>query len=92
VLKALRALNGLVGAVLMLVVGAYRLVVSPLITAIFGPACRFEPTCSVYAQECVRHYGPVRGSWRALRRICRCHPFHPGGYDPVISEARGIDG
>ena len=84
-LKALRALNGFFGAVLLLLVGAYRAVISPLLTALFGRACRFEPSCSEYAQQSLRQFGPLRGSWRALRRVCRCHPFHPGGYDPVIS-------
>lgn len=47
------------------------------------PSCRFHPTCSAYAVDALRKYGPVRGSLRALRRIGRCHPFHPGGYDPA---------
>ncbi len=53
-------------------------------TAPFRPAvCRFSPTCSQYAVDALRKYGAWRGGWMALRRICRCHPFHPGGYDPV---------
>lgn len=47
------------------------------------PSCRFEPTCSHYALEAVQKYGTFRGSWLAVRRIGRCHPFHPGGFDPV---------
>lgn len=47
------------------------------------PRCRFEPSCSVYAQESVRRYGAMRGGWRALRRIARCNPWNPGGVDPV---------
>jgi putative membrane protein insertion efficiency factor len=58
---------------------AYRLLISPL----FAPTCRFQPTCSQYAIEAVERFGAIRGSWLALRRILRCHPFHPGGYDPV---------
>jgi len=46
-------------------------------------ACRFEPTCSVYAREAIERYGFRRGSGLALRRLFRCHPFHPGGFDPV---------
>lgn len=45
--------------------------------------CRFQPTCSHYAVQAIEKHGPWRGGWMALRRIGRCHPFHPGGYDPV---------
>ena len=57
----------------------YKLLISPLLP----PACRFTPTCSEYAIEAVREYGALRGFYMALRRLLRCHPFHPGGYDPV---------
>ena len=60
-------------------VAAYRRVVSPLL----GQRCRFHPSCSAYAQEALTRYGAAHGSWLALRRIVRCQPFHPGGYDPV---------
>ena len=57
----------------------YRASVSPL----RPPCCRFVPTCSQYALEAVKKYGPFKGGYLALRRILRCNPFHPGGYDPV---------
>lgn len=57
----------------------YRIAISPAIPA----SCRFSPTCSVYAQEAVVRHGVLRGGAMAVRRILRCHPFHPGGYDPV---------
>ena len=47
-----------------------------------GGHCRFTPSCSNYFIQAVQKYGPARGAWRGIRRICRCHPFHPGGYDP----------
>ena len=57
----------------------YRRNISPM----FPPCCRFIPTCSEYAMEAVEKYGALKGGYLALRRILRCHPFHPGGYDPV---------
>ena len=64
---------------LIALVKAYRFVVSPLL----GPCCRFHPTCSEYAIGALRRFGPLRGSWLAVWRIARCHPWHPGGFDPV---------
>jgi len=64
---------------LILGVRAYQLVLSP----IFGGACRYYPSCSAYAIEALERHGALRGGWMAVRRIARCHPFRPGGYDPV---------
>ncbi|PWV64822.1 membrane protein insertion efficiency factor YidD [Plasticicumulans acidivorans] len=66
-------------ALLTLLIRAYRLLISPLL----GPRCRFHPTCSAYALEAIERFGALRGGWLAVKRISRCHPWHPGGYDPV---------
>jgi hypothetical protein len=65
--------------VLMLLVRAYRFFISPLLP----PACRFYPNCSAYAEEALERHGALRGGWLAGRRLCRCGPWHPGGFDPV---------
>lgn len=60
-------------------IGLYQKFISPL----FPPSCRFYPTCSAYAVEAIEKKGALRGSLLALKRLLKCHPFHPGGYDPV---------
>ena len=65
--------------ILLGLIRAYRLLVSPWM----GDHCRFYPSCSAYASEAVRRHGVIRGGWLGLRRLARCHPFHPGGVDLV---------
>jgi uncharacterized protein len=69
--------------VLLALVRLYRVVVSPALHALVGPRCRFEPTCSAYAEEAVRVHGAARGMWLAVRRLLHCHPFARAGFDPV---------
>jgi putative membrane protein insertion efficiency factor len=57
----------------------YQGVISPHLP----PSCRYTPTCSEYTYQAIEKYGVARGGWLGLRRLLRCHPFHPGGYDPV---------
>lgn len=57
----------------------YQQALSPL----FPPSCRYQPSCSEYTRIAIQRYGLVRGSWMGLKRVLRCHPFHPGGHDPV---------
>lgn len=65
--------------VLLVLIAAYRYLISPVI----GPHCRYHPSCSEYAQEALAKHGAYLGTGLALKRVCRCHPWHPGGYDPV---------
>lgn len=66
-------------APLVLLIRIYQRVISPILP----PACRFTPTCSEYFAEALLTWGPLKGTWLGIRRILRCHPFHPGGDDPV---------
>jgi putative membrane protein insertion efficiency factor len=64
---------------LMGVIRGYQRYISPLTP----PSCRFHPTCSHYTYEAIEKYGAIKGTWLGIKRIARCHPFHPGGFDPV---------
>lgn len=66
-------------AALIALIRGYQWFVSPLL----GPHCRFYPSCSQYACEAIARHGAARGIWLAVRRLLRCHPWHPGGVDPV---------
>ncbi len=73
-------------SLLLLLIRAYRYLLSPWI----GGQCRFSPTCSAYAMQAIELYGAGRGSWMALKRLLRCHPFCPGGKDPVPGSEEAI--
>ena len=64
---------------MLFVIRAYRYLLSPW----WGNQCRFDPTCSAYAMQAIKEHGALRGSWLALRRLTKCHPWHHGGFDPV---------
>ena len=65
---------------LVFVIDLYRLSLG----SVLPPSCRYHPTCSEYARQALRKYGPWRGGLKSLSRLLRCHPFHPGGYDPLV--------
>lgn len=84
-MTAIRGLVRLPGLLLMLLIRGYQRFVSPLLPR----SCRFYPSCSAYALTAVRRHGLIRGGWLAVRRLCRCHPWNPGGVDHV--PPRGTD-
>jgi len=71
--------SGILAYPLIALIYLYRITLSPLL----GKSCRFDPTCSHYAEEALRKYGAVKGGLQATRRLLKCHPWHEGGYDPV---------
>jgi putative membrane protein insertion efficiency factor len=75
-----------VARLLIIPIIGYQRFISPLL----GPRCRFAPSCSAYALEALRRHGAARGLWLAVRRLARCHPFNPGGYDPVPARPQGV--
>jgi uncharacterized protein len=64
---------------LVLLIRLYQITISPFL----GMCCRFHPTCSAYMIEALKTYGPFKGTWLGLKRLCKCHPWHPGGHDPL---------
>ncbi|MFC0853080.1 membrane protein insertion efficiency factor YidD [Halalkalibacter oceani] len=70
---------------LLLIIKMYQKVISPL----KPPTCRFYPTCSHYGIEAIQRFGALKGGWLTIKRICKCHPFHPGGIDEVPPSEEG---
>jgi len=68
----------IIGAMFIRLIRFYQIGISPMI----GPSCRYTPTCSQYGIEAIQKYGPLIGLYKTTKRILRCHPWHPGGYDP----------
>jgi putative membrane protein insertion efficiency factor len=77
--QALSAAASIPKKIAITLIRGYRRFVSPA----FPPSCRFTPTCSAYALTSIERYGLIRGGWLAAKRLSRCHPWNPGGYDPV---------
>jgi hypothetical protein len=73
------SLEHVISLSLLFLIRIYRKIISPL----KPPTCRFYPTCSAYALEAITKYGPIKGSFLAVKRVLRCHPLNPGGFDPV---------
>lgn len=82
----LRRMKEMPGQIAGLTIRIYRVAASPILVAMFGRACRFEPSCSVYGAEAVERHGLVRGGALAMKRVARCHPLGGHGYDPVPSK------
>ncbi len=75
----MKVIGNFIKKIMVLMIRFYQQAISPL----FPPTCRYIPTCSQYFIEALEKYGPLKGTWLGVRRILRCHPGHPGGYDPV---------
>lgn len=78
-----RSLKNLPRATAKAAIHLYRWTLGPM----FGGQCRFHPTCSTYGLEAIEQHGALRGSWLTAKRICKCHPLHAGGFDPVPTKA-----
>ena len=72
---------------LVSIIRGYQILFSPLL----GPKCRFYPSCSEYAKEAISVHGAAKGSWMSAKRICKCHPLHQGGYDPVPTKSELLE-
>lgn len=78
-INIIKEVNTLLAKLLIYMVRIYQKYISPM----RGPTCRFYPTCSQYSIEAYKKYGAMKGTYLTIRRILKCHPFHPGGYDPL---------
>jgi putative membrane protein insertion efficiency factor len=87
-----RVFGLIVTQLVLLFIALYQRLVSPMLHALTGARCRFHPTCSEYARVAIARHGALRGGWLALRRLGRCHPFHPGGFDDVPGSSGEIHG
>jgi putative membrane protein insertion efficiency factor len=76
--RVLAAVSNFLSLILICMVRFYQIALSPLLPQV----CRYDPSCSQYFILAVRKFGPIYGSWKGVCRVCRCHPWHPGGYDP----------
>jgi hypothetical protein len=76
----------MIRALLLFVVRVYQVLLSPFNVT----SCRFFPTCSQYTYDAIRIHGPLAGTVMGMKRVARCHPFHPGGYDPVVEPRPGV--
>lgn len=81
------SIKGVIGAIFILIIRIYQYTISPLL----GANCRYTPTCSKYAVEAIRIWGPLKGGWMALKRIGSCHPWGGHGYDPVPEKKEKSD-
>jgi putative membrane protein insertion efficiency factor len=84
---AARMIAAIAGAIALAIIAIYRAVLSPMLVALFGRACRFEPSCSKYAELAIMRHGIVRGGAMAAWRLARCHPYGAHGFDPVPTSA-----
>lgn len=75
----MESINRIIKFFLLFLIRSYQLILSPFV----GQHCRYYPSCSHYAKDAVHTHGPWQGSWLAVKRVCRCHPWHEGGIDPV---------
>ena len=73
--------NSLPARAMIAFIRVYQAFISPVLRALFGPSCRFEPSCSKYAVACIQGHGAMRGGLLSIVRLCKCHPFHKGGID-----------
>jgi len=73
----------IISSILILPIRLYQIFISPVLRALFGMQCRYEPSCSHYAIGAIREWGPIRGIWMGTKRICSCHPWGGFGDDPV---------